>query len=89
MVQSLAPGMGPPVGRFLGGWFGWRSMVAALVALSVVTLGGKWLDLYETTASRGMAGSGRMLGSYLFLLCSRSFCGYVFGGAFTSTSFYA
>jgi DHA1 family bicyclomycin/chloramphenicol resistance-like MFS transporter len=30
-----------------------------------------------------------MLGSYLALLRSRSFRGYMFGGAFTSTSFYA
>src|SRR5208282_3895257 len=30
-----------------------------------------------------------MLGSYLALLRSRSFRGYMFGGAFTTTSFYA
>jgi DHA1 family bicyclomycin/chloramphenicol resistance-like MFS transporter len=89
MVQSLAPGLGPAVGGFLGAWFGWRSIFAALVALGVATLGGVWLVLPETAASRGMAGSGRMLGSYLSLLRSRSFCGYMLGGAFTSTSFYA
>jgi DHA1 family bicyclomycin/chloramphenicol resistance-like MFS transporter len=89
MVQSLAPGIGPAVGGFLGAWFGWRSIFVALVVLGVVTLGGVWLALPETAASRGIAGSGRMLGSYLALLRSRSFRGYMFGGAFTSTSFYA
>ena len=89
MVQSLAPGIGPAVGGFLGAWFGWRSIFAALVVLGVVTFGGVWLALPETAASRGIAGSGRMLGSYLALLRSRSFRGYMFGDAFTSTSFYA
>jgi len=89
MVQSLAPGVGPAVGGFLGAWFGWRSIFSALVVLGVITLGGVWLALPETAASRGIAGSGRMLGSYLALLRSRSFRGYMFGGAFTSTSFYA
>ncbi len=89
LLQSLAPGLGPAVGGFLGAWFGWRSIFVALVALGVVTLGGVWLALPETAASRGIAGSGRMLGSYLALLRSRAFRGYMFGGAFTSTSFYA
>ena len=40
MVQSLAPGIGPAVGGFLGAWFGWRSIFAALVVLGVVTFGG-------------------------------------------------
>ena len=86
---ELVPGIGPAVGRFLGAWFGWRSIFVALVALGVVTLGGVWLVLPETAAARGIAGSGRMLGSYLALRRSRSFRGYMFGGAFTSTSFYA
>jgi MFS transporter, DHA1 family, multidrug resistance protein len=89
MVQSLAPGVGPAVGGFLGAWFGWRSIFVALVALGVITLGGVWLALPETAASRGIAGSGRMLSSYLVLLRSRAYRGYMFGGAFTSTSFYA
>jgi hypothetical protein len=59
------------------------------VALGIVTLGGGWLVLPETAASRGMAGSGRIFGSYMSLLCFRSLCGYMFGGAFTRTSFYA
>jgi hypothetical protein len=89
MAQSLAPGIGPAVGGFLGVWFGWRSIFVALVVLGLVTLAGVWLTLPETAASRGIAGSGRMLGSYLILLRSRAFRGYMFGGAFISTSFYA
>jgi MFS transporter, DHA1 family, multidrug resistance protein len=89
MVQSLAPGLGPAAGGFLGAWFGWRSIFVALVVLGVTTFAGVWLTLPETAASRGIAGSGRMLGSYLVLLRSRAYRGYMFGGAFTSTSFYA
>jgi DHA1 family bicyclomycin/chloramphenicol resistance-like MFS transporter len=89
MVQSLAPGVGPAVGGLLGAWFGWRSIFVLLVGLGIVTLGGVWLALPETAASRQAARSGRMLGSYLRLLHSPVFCGYMFGGAFTSTSFYA
>ncbi len=86
MVQSLAPGVGPAVGGFLGAWFGWRSIFVLLVVLGVVTLGGVVLALPETAASRG---SGRMLAGYLRLLRSRTFCGYMLGGAFTSTTFFA
>lgn len=86
MVQSLAPGVGPAVGGFLGAWFGWRSIFVMLVALGAVTLAGVILLLPETVASRG---SGRMLGSYIRLLRSRIFCGYMFGGALTSTTFFA
>lgn len=53
------------VGGFLAAWFGWRSIFPALVALGVVTLGRVWLVPPETPASRGIAGSGRMLGSCL------------------------
>jgi DHA1 family bicyclomycin/chloramphenicol resistance-like MFS transporter len=86
MVQSLAPGVGPAVGGFLGAWFGWRSIFVMLVALGAATVAGVILLLPETAASRG---SGRMLGSYIRLLRSRIFCGYMFGGAFTSTTFFA
>jgi DHA1 family bicyclomycin/chloramphenicol resistance-like MFS transporter len=86
MVQSLAPGVGPAVGGFLGAWFGWRSIFVMLVALGLVTLAGVVLALPETAASRG---SGRMLRGYPQLLRSRTFCGYLFGGAFTSTTFFA
>jgi MFS transporter, DHA1 family, multidrug resistance protein len=87
MVQSLAPGIGPAVGGFLGAWFGWRSIFVMLVALGLATLAGVVLALPETAAPRG--GSGRMFLSYVRLLRSRAFCGYMFGGAFTSTTFFA
>jgi DHA1 family bicyclomycin/chloramphenicol resistance-like MFS transporter len=86
MVQSLAPGVGPAVGGFLGARFGWRSILVMLVALGLVTLAGVILAMPETTAARR---SGRMLRGYPQLLRSRTFCGYLFGGAFTSTTFFA
>ena len=70
MVQSLAPGVGPAVGGFLGAWFGWRSIFVMLVALGLVTLAGVVLALPETAAS---GGSGRMLRAYPQLLRSRHF----------------
>jgi MFS transporter, DHA1 family, multidrug resistance protein len=86
MVQSLAPGVGPAAGGFLGAWFGWRSIFVLLAALGLVTLGGVLLALPETAVTRGRA---HMLASYMRLLRSRAFCGYMFGGAFTSTTFFA
>jgi DHA1 family bicyclomycin/chloramphenicol resistance-like MFS transporter len=88
MVQSLAPGVGPAVGGYLGAWFGWRSIFAALLVFGMVTLIGTLLSLPETAGSRG-SGSGRMLGSYLRLLRTPAFRGYMIGGALTTTSFYA
>ena len=86
MVQSMAPGVGPAVGGFFGAWFGWRSIFVMLVALGLVTLAGVILAMPETIAARR---SGRMLRGYPQLLRSRTFCGYLFGGAFTSTTFFA
>jgi DHA1 family bicyclomycin/chloramphenicol resistance-like MFS transporter len=86
MVQSLAPGVGPAVGGYLGAWFGWRSIFAVLAALGIITLAGVVLALPETASPRG---SGHMLRGYLQLLRSRKFCGYLFGGALTSTTFFA
>jgi DHA1 family bicyclomycin/chloramphenicol resistance-like MFS transporter len=88
MVQSLAPGIGPAVGGYLGAWFGWRSIFAALFVFGMVTLIGTLFSLPETARSRG-SGSGRMLGSYMRLLRTPAFRGYMIGGALTTTSFYA
>src|SRR5580692_8335263 len=56
-----------------------------LVALGMVPFAGGVLAMPETTAARR---SGRMLRGYPQLLRSRTFCGYLFGGAFTSTTFF-
>ena len=88
MTQSLAPGIGPAIGGYMGAWFGWRSIFAALVVIGTATLAATILTLPETAASRGVS-TGRMLASYMRLLRMRSFRGFMLGGAFTSTSFYA
>lgn len=88
MVQSLAPGLGPAVGGYLGAWFGWRAIFAALTGLGAVTLAAALFSLPETAASRGVRAEG-MLHAYVRLLGSRVFRDYMIGGAFTSTSFYA
>jgi DHA1 family bicyclomycin/chloramphenicol resistance-like MFS transporter len=88
MTQSLAPGIGPAIGGYLGAWFGWRSIFAALTGLGGATLAATVLTLPETAASRGAA-PVRMLTSYARLLRASNFRGFMLGGAFTSTSIYA
>ena len=88
MTQSLAPGIGPAIGGYLGVWFGWRSIFAVLAALGAFTLAATILILPETARSRGAAPQ-RMLTSYARLLRAPDFRGFMLGGAFTSTSMYA
>ncbi len=88
MTQSLAPGLAPALGGYLGAWFGWRSIFVLLVAIGVFTLIAALLSLPETAASRGTS-QARMLPSYARLLRLPAFRNLMLGGAFTSTSIYA
>jgi hypothetical protein len=73
MVQSPAPGIGPAAGGFF--------RRTARLSLDLCGTGGAWrLQLgrgtagpAEKAASRVVAGSGRMLGSYLSLLAPAPF----------------
>jgi DHA1 family bicyclomycin/chloramphenicol resistance-like MFS transporter len=87
-TQSLAPGIAPALGGYLGAWFGWRSVFVLLVAIGLFTLIAALLSLPETAASRGSA-TGRMLPSYARLMRMPAFRGFMIGGTFNSTSIYA
>jgi MFS transporter, DHA1 family, multidrug resistance protein len=88
MVMSMAPAIAPVLGGYATAWFGWRAAFALLAIVGAVTLLLAVLLLPETYRAQSGARASLMLGS-LRLFRSRAFCGYVLGGAFTTTSFYA
>jgi DHA1 family bicyclomycin/chloramphenicol resistance-like MFS transporter len=88
LVMSAAPAIAPVLGGYATGWFGWRAAFALLAIAGTVTLLFAILLLPETMALQASARASLLIGS-LRLFRSRAFCGYVLGGAFTTTSFYA
>jgi MFS transporter, DHA1 family, multidrug resistance protein len=88
MVMSMAPAIAPVLGGYATAWFGWRAAFALLAIVGAVTLLLAVLLLPETYRAQSGVSTSMMLGS-LRLFRSRAFCGYVLGGAFTTTSFYA
>jgi hypothetical protein len=65
----------PALGGFLGAWFGWRSIFAALVAAGRRNLGQRMADPARDSSLFQDGGLGRMLGGYQSLPRSRSFRG--------------
>ncbi len=88
LVMSAAPAIAPVLGGYATAWFGWRAAFALLALIGAVTLALAVLLLPETGALQSSAGVSLLLGP-LRLFRSRAFCGYVLGGACTTTSFYA
>jgi len=88
LVMSAAPAIAPVLGGYATAWWGWRSAFALLAIVGAVTLGLTVAMLPETNALQASARASMLLGS-LRLFRSRAFCGYVLGGACTTTSFYA
>ena len=88
MVMSMAPAIAPVLGGYATAWFGWRAAFALLAIIGAVTLVLAVLLLPETNRSQSGTRASMLVGS-LRLFRSRAFCGYVLGGAFTTTSFYA
>lgn len=88
LVMSAAPAIAPVLGGYATAWFGWRAAFALLAIIGAVTLLLAVLLLPETNTTQGSPRASLVLGS-LRLFRSRSFCGYVIGGACTTTSFYA
>jgi MFS transporter, DHA1 family, multidrug resistance protein len=87
MVMSMAPALAPVLGGYATDWFGWRAAFALLALIGAVSLVLALLLLPETNPVSS-ARAPLLLGS-LRLFRSRAFCGYVLGGACTTTSFYA
>jgi DHA1 family bicyclomycin/chloramphenicol resistance-like MFS transporter len=88
LVMSAAPAIAPVLGGYATAWFGWRAAFALLAIVGAATLAFAVLLLPETNALQSSARASLLLGS-LRLFRSRVFCGYVLGGACTTTSFYA
>ena len=88
LVMSAAPAIAPVLGGTATAWFGWRAAFALLAIVGAVTLVFAILLLPETNTLQASARASMLLGS-LRLFRSRAFCGYVLGGACTTTSFYA
>jgi DHA1 family bicyclomycin/chloramphenicol resistance-like MFS transporter len=88
LVMSAAPAIAPVLGGYATAWFGWRAAFALLAVIGAVTLGFAVLLLPETNALQSSSRASLLVGS-LRLFRSRAFCGYVLGGACTTTSFYA
>ena len=88
MVMSMAPAIAPVLGGYATAWIGWRAAFALLAIIGAVTLVLAVLLLPETNRVQSGTRASMLIGS-LRLFRSRAFCGYVLGGAFTTTSFYA
>jgi MFS transporter, DHA1 family, multidrug resistance protein len=88
LVMSAAPAIAPVLGGYATAYLGWRAAFALLAIVGGVTLAFTVLLLPETNAPQASTRVSMLLGS-LRLFRSRAFCGYVLGGACTTTSFYA
>ena len=88
MVMSMAPAIAPVLGGYATAWIGWRAAFALLAIIGAVTLVLAVLMLPETNRVQSGTRASMLIGS-LRLFRSRAFCGYVLGGAFTTTLFYA
>jgi MFS transporter, DHA1 family, multidrug resistance protein len=88
LVMSAAPAIAPVLGGYATAWWGWRAAFALLAVVGAVTLLLAVLLLPETNRVQSGTRASMLVGS-LRLFRSRAFCGYVLGGAFTTTSFYA
>jgi MFS transporter, DHA1 family, multidrug resistance protein len=88
LVMSAAPAIAPVLGGYATAWWGWRAAFALLAIIGGVTLLLTVLLLPETNRTQSGTRASMLVGS-LRLFRSRAFCGYVLGGAFTTTSFYA
>jgi DHA1 family bicyclomycin/chloramphenicol resistance-like MFS transporter len=88
MVMSMAPAIAPVLGGYATAWFGWRAAFALLAIVGAVTLVLAVLLLPETNRAQSGTRASMLIGS-IRLFRSRAFCGFVLGGAFTTTSFYA
>ncbi len=88
LMVMAGPGLSPLVGSALAETTGWRSIFAAVSLLGLFNLLLILRRLPETAPRRGNA-RPLALGSYRFLLGSRTFLGLAFGGACATTSIYA
>ena len=88
LVTLVGPALAPLIGGLVAGTFGWRWVLAVLVALGITGLLLTWRLLPETRPALVAEGSRSMAAEYASLLRSPVFLGYVTGGS-SIMAFYA
>ena len=90
MAMVVAPMVAPAVGGLLTDFVGWRATFIFLGVVGVVVTAFVVPVLVETNLRPvPLSGLGATVASFVRLLRSPIFCGYVFQGAFSSGSFFA
>lgn len=93
-AMSLAPAIGPIIGGFLEGHFGWQSNFLLLTAIGVIAFASMYFTTPESNRHRdpkAMA-PAQLIGRYRELLGNRTYLGYVmvcgcgYGGLFSFIS---
>lgn len=88
MAMAVAPMLGPVIGGFLDGFFGWRSVFWSLAGMGVLGFCLVWLDLGETNQNRSET-LAKQIASYPTLLTSQRFWGFAICLAFATGGFYS
>ena len=86
--MAISPMLGPAIGGFLGGLFGWEANFWLIVLLGLLTLIVVYLDQGETRPQIS-GGFWQQFRSYPELLSSTQFWGYCFASAFAAGTFFS
>ncbi len=89
MGMSLAPMIGPVIGGFLDGAFGWQASFALLLVVGAIIFALVWADLGETGTPQPGITIWDQFAMYPRLLTSVRFWGYSLVAAFASGCFFA
>jgi DHA1 family bicyclomycin/chloramphenicol resistance-like MFS transporter len=88
MGMSVVPMVGPALGGWLDGYFGWQGSFWLLTAAGLATMALIWADLGETAQNRGTR-FRQQVREYPELLASPRFWGYALAGAFATGTYMA
>ncbi len=88
MGMSIVPMIGPAIGGFLDGLFGWHANFTLLLLVGLAVTALVWADLGETSAPKDTR-FAEQIRQYPALLASRRFWGYCMAAAFSSGCFFA
>ncbi|ARU05155.1 Bcr/CflA family drug resistance efflux transporter [Comamonas serinivorans] len=80
LMMMVGPGLAPLAGTVIDAAWGWRGILAVLVAMGAVTLLGVWRLLPETSQPTGQLNWQRLRQDHVRLLRSRGFVSMALGG---------
>jgi len=86
--MAISPMLGPAIGGFLGGVFGWEANFWLIVLLGLLTLLVVYFDQGETTQQKSSS-FRQQFRSYPELLLSAQFWGYCVASAFAAGTFFS